>query len=466
MPSRLGKKSIAMSLAICLFSAQANANGLQSQLDRVFNGMSNITQPGVHDTQRRGVVAGGRVTTKTKIFNENIVSFAPPSWKSGCGGIDFFGGSFSFVNADQLVQLMRSVAANAAGYAFQLALSNVCESCATWVETLQKKIQELNQHFADSCQLAQGLVNDVTSGMELKGKVDGSLAENVKGISKDIFDAITKPGGKSTRENLKENDPDKLKDLMGNIVWQALNEGGVKSWFASGDETLMRAIMSITGSVIVGDLIQDPASPAPDQKTNSVTYIEGNLITLNDLIQGGTLKLYNCIEGGDLCTKVNLKSEHIKGFKQQVEEMLLGSESSIGIVAKLKMPEQVLSTKERNFLTHLPSGMGGMFYNIGSLSEDSARLFAQEVSGTVAVAMVYDTVLQLFRSARISLSTKDASPYLKKVHEQMSRSQATIGDQYQALINEYGDIAQKTFYWSEILKNTRSMQYGSPRGQV
>ncbi|KZL24227.1 conjugal transfer protein TraH [Pseudovibrio sp. Ad37] len=463
---RIGKKIAAVLVSACLVSSPATAGGIDTQLNKVFDGMSNVTMPGVHETQRRGVLSGGRYTSKVKIYNENLVSFTPPSWKAGCGGIDFFGGSFSFINADQLVQLMRSVAANAAGYAFQLALANVCESCSSMIEALQKKIQELNQHFGNSCQLAQGLVNDVTSGMELKGKVDGSLVENVKGFSDDIFDAFAKPGGKSTRENLEENDPEKLKDLMGNIVWQALNEGGVKSWFASGDDTLMRSIMSITGSVIVGDLVPDPHSPAPDQKTNSITYLEGNLISLQDLIQGGNLKLYNCIEGGDLCTKVNLRNERITGFKQQVEEMLLGNGTSIGIVAKLKSTEQVLTSKEKNFLAYLPSGMGGMFYNIGSLSEDSARLFAQEVAATVAVSMIYDTVLQLFRTARTALTKKESSPYLTKVHDQLNRSRSILGAQYQALIDEHGSIAEKTFYWREVLRNTRAIQYGLPKGAV
>ncbi len=466
MSLRIGKKIAAVLLSASLISSQASAGGIETQLNKVFDGMTNVTAAGVHETQRRGVLAGGRATTKVKIYNENLVSFTPPSWKAGCGGIDFFGGSFSFINADQLVQLMRSVAANAAGYAFQLALANVCESCSSMIEALQKKVQQLNQHFGNSCQLAQGLVKNVSSGMELKGKVDGSLVENRQGLSKDIFDAITKPGGKSTKENLKENNPEKLKDLMGNIVWQALNDGGVKSWFSFGDDNLMRSIMSITGTVIVGDLIPDPNSPAPDQKTNAITYLEGNLITLQDLIQGGDLEIYNCIEDDDLCTKVNLKSEKITGFKQQVEEMLLGNGSNIGIVAKLKTTDQLLTAKERNFLGLLPSGMGGMFYNIGSLSEDSARLFAQEVAATIAVSMIYDTVLQLFRAARTALSKKDASPYLSKVHDQLSRSQSVLGIQYQALIDEHGSIAEKTFYWREVLRNTRSLQYGLPKGAV
>ncbi|WP_201443238.1 conjugal transfer protein TraH, partial [Vibrio vulnificus] len=73
------------------------------------------------------------------------------------------GGSFSFSNAKHLVMTMRSVAANAKGYAFQLALYNVFPDGAKWMENFQKKLQELNQHLANCCQLAQEIVNDASS---------------------------------------------------------------------------------------------------------------------------------------------------------------------------------------------------------------------------------------------------------------------------------------------------------------
>ncbi len=53
----------------------------------------------------------------------------PPSFSAGCGGIDLFGGSFSFINMNQFVDLMRAVASNAAGYAFQLAINAMCPDC-------------------------------------------------------------------------------------------------------------------------------------------------------------------------------------------------------------------------------------------------------------------------------------------------------------------------------------------------
>ena len=44
----------------------AEAHGLQSEMDKLFGQMSNTTPPGVYESQRRGVLAGGRVTGKAK----------------------------------------------------------------------------------------------------------------------------------------------------------------------------------------------------------------------------------------------------------------------------------------------------------------------------------------------------------------------------------------------------------------
>ncbi|WP_422615877.1 conjugal transfer protein TraH [Photorhabdus cinerea] len=88
-----------------------------------------------------------------------------------CGGVDLFRGSLSFINADQIVQLLQAVAANAKGYAFQLALDNAFPDGAKWIENFQRKVQALNQHLGNSCQLAQGIVNNLTSSMDVQHNV-------------------------------------------------------------------------------------------------------------------------------------------------------------------------------------------------------------------------------------------------------------------------------------------------------
>jgi conjugative transfer pilus assembly protein TraH len=88
------KTLIAQALAVIMSVTPlvATSGALQSQMDSVFDSMINVTRPGVFEGQRRGVVSAGSVYVRNKIVDTNVVTFVPPSWKGGCGGIDFFGG--------------------------------------------------------------------------------------------------------------------------------------------------------------------------------------------------------------------------------------------------------------------------------------------------------------------------------------------------------------------------------------
>ncbi len=66
-----------ISAALMGASLSASASGLQNQLDRVFDGMSNVTPPGVWESQRRGVITGGRITAKSPIMTESLVRVTP-----------------------------------------------------------------------------------------------------------------------------------------------------------------------------------------------------------------------------------------------------------------------------------------------------------------------------------------------------------------------------------------------------
>ncbi|MFX4226463.1 MAG: conjugal transfer protein TraH [Porticoccaceae bacterium] len=126
----------AVALSVGIGSAKADMGEVMQD---AFDSMTYTSTPQMADTQRRGVISGGRLTVKSKIMNESLINVRPPSFGAGCGGLDMYGGSFSFINGEQFVQLLRSVAANAKGYAFKLAISAMCETCDNIMETIQKK---------------------------------------------------------------------------------------------------------------------------------------------------------------------------------------------------------------------------------------------------------------------------------------------------------------------------------------
>lgn len=446
-------------------SSVANANSLQSEMNTLFNGMTNVTQAGVYETQRRGVLAGGRITTKTKIFNENLVSITPPSWKAGCGGVDLFGGSFSFINSDQLIQLLRSVAANATGYAFQLALDNVAPDISKHIDAFQKKIQELNQYLGNSCQLAQGLVNDATSGMDLKHKTDQSITGTAKGFFTDFFASKQTPEGKAASTVIKEEDNEKHKEMTGNIVWKQLKLNRVNSWFAYGDDNLLEAIMSLTGTVIVGDEKDDPsaASGARGAKTNPIHPISGNLIDLSNLLIGGDLTIYSCSGDKEQCDGGNsgtlpTKTVKLKGIQQLVLDMLVGTSTKPGIISKFANNQGVLLPEEQAFLANLPSGLGSVVRQLSVLNPDAASIFAREASGAIALSMIYEFADQLITVARTSISNSK-SAYTPMVEDKLNSARSVIIQDHTILLGRYGDSSSQLERYNLLLTNIRKQKY-------
>ena len=162
-------KPIALAVALFVLPLAAQAN-IQQQVNEMFSGMINVTNPGAYRTATRGVVTGGSVVLRNRISTANLISITPPSAKGGCGGINLYSGSFSFINGEEFVALMRNVASNAAGivsgFAFELALDAMDAQTGGVIRNLANKIQSLNQMFSNSCQLASGLVTNAKKAYE------------------------------------------------------------------------------------------------------------------------------------------------------------------------------------------------------------------------------------------------------------------------------------------------------------
>ncbi|WP_245619733.1 conjugal transfer protein TraH [Methylomicrobium agile] len=264
MISPMGKRAL-LFLLLTLSSRSADAD-LQQEMDSMFGTMTNYTAPTAHLGQRRGVITGGSLVARNGITNTNLVSFVPPSFSAGCGGIDLFAGSFSFINYNQFVQLLRNIAANAAGYAFQLAIGAMCPWCASVMTDLQKKIQELNQMFSNSCRLAQGMVNDTVKAFDLQSKTNLSNVSFTQGIS-DVFSSWTNTSTLGDPvQQVKQNAPnDMAQKIQGNLVWRALINQNAGAWFRFGGNSLLEAAMSISGTVIV-----DAPKPLPTARAKTL----------------------------------------------------------------------------------------------------------------------------------------------------------------------------------------------------
>ena len=282
-------KSNTLILAALLGLAPLGAHAdIQSQLDSMFDSMSNVTDAGAYETATRGVITGGSLRVRNKISTTPIVSFRPPSFQAGCGGIDMFAGSFSFINAQQFVQSLRSVASNAvgvaSGYAFKLALNAMGPTVHNVIQNLQEVMQDINSLMSNSCQLAQGLVTDAFSSFTSKETMRAANINVTSGVG-DAFASLM-PGSltsKSPKE--QQNDAGHFKSCedIGNVLWCSMEQYGARSFFTYGSRQTDEMIMSFTGTVIIKSLTdsEDGKGKVPDTQ-----YFGPTGITLQDFVEG------------------------------------------------------------------------------------------------------------------------------------------------------------------------------------
>ena len=428
---RVSRLAAALAVAAVSLHPLAAAADMRSQMQGMFNTMINTTPPGFYDTQRRGEISGGSIAARSRIVNPNLVAFNPPNFRAGCGGIDFFAGSFSFINAEQFVALMRSVAANAVGYAFNLALDQMCPQCMRTIETLQRKIQELNQHFGNSCQLAQGLVNDTLSAMTGRTYGEASTIATARGVG-DIFQSWTATTGQSPTEAVAAAAPDALESrITGNLVWRALKRSSVASWFvAGGDDEVLSVMMNISGTVIVeydsgGDEL-------------SVTTIAANPDLIESWIEGLAVRYYSCLgqpENGCLSPTLATATWTGDGFARAIFERLTETGGIIDAIQGGADP----SPEQRRLAASLPGATGAMFLRLAAISDQAAITFAREASYQLAIELTSALLGELYGAVSRATDAIDDA-YSAQVKELLRASSAANQAELARLQRRHGSI--------------------------
>lgn len=153
--------------------------------------MSNSTAPSTMSTKDRVGVFMGGFTMRTPISSVNLITFDPPRIDAGCGGIDLYGGSFSFINGQQLIQIFRQVAADAAGLAFKAAIKAISPSLDALITEFQTLLQNMNNLAKNSCQMAHMLVDPAASALSNAVNGDGNIAGTNSNMFSDAFGGLT-----------------------------------------------------------------------------------------------------------------------------------------------------------------------------------------------------------------------------------------------------------------------------------
>ncbi|MES1934323.1 conjugative transfer pilus assembly protein TraH [Salinisphaera shabanensis T35B1] len=414
-------KYLVFALSLLFVASMPAWADLNDEMEGMLDDMSNFTAPGVYETQRRGVISGGSYSGRNKIMNENLLSVVPPSVGAGCGGIDLFGGSFSYISADRLVNLFRSVASNAKGYAFQIALKEMCETCMATIESLQKKLQALNQMSLNSCEAAQGIVTD--SVMAMKGTLtkENSMIAQTAGNYGDTFQSMFDTDPSKTAQQTAPQETSER--ITGNLVWRALNKGAVQSWFTYGDTSMLEAIMSMTGTVIVQNSVE-----SDDEGESNPTMTAPSTIDLQDLIEGGEVTVLDCVgsdNSANGCLEVQTRTVQLKGLAQRIEEMLLGTSTTPGIVHKMTHLDSSPLNQEKAFIIALPGSYGTFLRKLATANEAAAVMFVEETSRYIALDMARELLLSATKAAQAAAASEEHA-YAQQANELIYQARVAI----------------------------------------
>lgn len=153
-------------------AASADVNSDMNQFFNKLGFASNTTQPGVWQGQAAGYAYGGSLYARTQVKNVQLISMTLPDINAGCGGIDAYLGSFSFINGEQLQRFVKQIMSNAAGYFFDLALQTTVPEIKTAKDFLQKMASDINSMNLSSCQAAQGITHDARHDIDAKASKD------------------------------------------------------------------------------------------------------------------------------------------------------------------------------------------------------------------------------------------------------------------------------------------------------
>lgn len=430
---------------------------LQGEMDTLFGSLLNTNAPTAYQGQRRGVLSAGSLAMRSRIMNPSLATFTPPSWRGGCGGIDLYAGSFSFISADEFTQLLRSIAANASGYAFELAMNAMCPSCMQEMQRLSNIVRELSQNLTDSCQAAQWLVNNTVGAAVGQQQTESGLIAQGVGQVADALEALRPRDRVSPSKKANDAAPETVDQaIKGNVVWKLLKTRNASSWFRFGDDALLEAIMSVTGTFIVGDI-------PPGGEDHTRQAVEPTL-TLKDVLYGARagvpVTLWRCRDperphDADRCLLLQAENIDLKGMNQRVREVLLGTGNQPGLVAKWRL-NVAASDPEKALMELTP--LAGMIRNLAINSEGAALHLAEEAAPVIALELTVRVVDDLIRAVRLAAALQQQSlgPRMEAQLDRVSRDLAAERQAVQEARSRAGDLAQ---FYLNLLAALRDSRY-------
>jgi len=398
-------KALAFAVAISVALPVSASSTIEQQVNNMFGQLINVTGPGSYKTASRGVVSGGGIVLRNRITTSNLISITPPSAKGGCGGINLYTGSFSFINGEEFVGLMRNIASNAvgvvSGYAFEAALDYMDAATAGIIRGLRNSIQRLNEMFSNSCQLATGVIDAGRKAYAEHNDLKSAASGMLENVTSDFFSSKTATAS-SPSERLASAGKMKPCYNTGNVMWCGLRKMGIASHLTSGNDEFAELIMSIVGTHILTLKDNDKGGKEITATPIQPTITDRSISLFVDGSKGSDEKVLSC-DSGDKEQCLNPTTRTLgtfKGLKQRiiddvrtsrVFDRLANGTASEADGAKIQY--FMSSSVGRNLMLVLQKA-----------GAESGYIYFEEFAHVIAINAAYGAIMELIDAAEAGLS--------------------------------------------------------------
>ncbi|MBC2668227.1 conjugal transfer protein TraH [Novosphingobium piscinae] len=321
-----------LAAALPLTSLSADVGSSMDSFLRDVGGAANVNGPTAFQGQSAGYYSLGNVWTRFPQKTTDIANLQLPRARAGCGGIDIFAGSFSFINASEIVAMLKAVANNAVGFAFSLAIDTVCPECSKIMQEFSQKAQLMNNLNINSCEMAQGLVGGIWPKGDLADKAICEAIGNAEGVFTDYAAAKHGCGTRGQRASTTARGAGQYDDVNPgvprNYTWTILRKSAFFSPGGRFDQELAEYAMTLLGTIIYvppGD--NDPGKFVPVAGDASSTLVT----SLLDGTQTGNVLIFACDEP-EKCLNPGFRSLSLpasKALRPRVAALLAGMAQAI-----------------------------------------------------------------------------------------------------------------------------------------
>ena len=448
------KRFLAALLAAALPLSPAQAD-VGSSMDSFLNdvgGAAQVNGPTAFQGQSAGYYSLGNVWTRFPQKTTNLVNLQLPRARAGCGGIDIFAGSFSFINASEIVAMLKAVANNAVGFAFSLAVDTVCPECSKVMQEFAQKAQLMNNLNINSCELAQGLVGGIWPKGDLADKAICEAIGNSEGIFTDYAAAKHGCGTRGQRSSTTASGGGKYDDVnpgvARNYTWTILKKSAFFSPGGTLDRELAEYAMTLLGTIIyVPPTDNEPGKFVPIVGESSSTLVT----SLLDGTSNGGVLLFHCDET-DKCLDPGFHSLNLpvsKSLRHRVSVLIDGMVQAIRedtpITAAQKELLQVSSVPLYKILTVQAA------YGRGMPTDDRETL-AELASVDLLFALLDRIVSEAGRSMSSFIGADEAK--IEMWRSQVNTVRQALADRQANMhlkVNTVLQIIEKTAYIENVL---------------